>query len=123
MNWRCAAHGIGALAFAGDQVLQLPPAPDRLPGAGYRVPALRDAQSHVHAGCGTYHPAVRRGRAAPAPGSGRRHSPDAEPLQRFTRPLWSTLGLLAAGLAIAVALQLHYALQPLMCVTPPIGRA
>ena len=35
--------------------------------------------------------------AAPAPGGDRRPQPIAEPLQRFTRLLWSTLGLLAAG--------------------------
>lgn len=37
----------------------------------------------------------------------------AEPLQRFTHLLWIALGLLALGLALAVALQLHLALQPL----------
>lgn len=40
----------------------------------------------------------------------------AEPLQRFTHMLWIALGLLALGLALAVALQLHLALQPLRLV-------
>lgn len=37
----------------------------------------------------------------------------AEPLQRFTNMLLGSLGLLAAGLLLAVALQLHLALRPL----------
>ena len=96
-----------------DQVLQLPPAPTGYPAQGYRVLALRDAQGHA---------LLAVARVVELPDEGAPHlrlvvAADtaliAEPLQRFTRLLWSTLGLLAAGLAVAVALQLHYALQPL----------
>jgi len=37
----------------------------------------------------------------------------AEPVARFTRLLWSALGVLALGLVLAVALQLQLALKPL----------
>lgn len=85
-----------------DQVLQLPPAPTGYPAQGHALLAVARVVELPDEGA----PYLRLVVAADT-------ALIAEPLQRFTRLLWSTLGLLAAGLAVAVALQLHYALQPL----------
>jgi signal transduction histidine kinase len=96
-----------------DQALQLPSVPEGYPARGYRVLQLQDAQGHALLGVARVielpedeAPRLRLVVAADT-------ALIAEPLQRFTRLLWIALGVLAAGLAVAVALQLHYALQPL----------
>lgn len=96
-----------------DQVLQLPPAPADYPARGWRVLHLRDAQGHALL-------AVARVVELPEEGAPRLRlvvAADtaliAEPIQRFTRLLLSALGLLAAGLVLAVVLQLQLALRPL----------
>ncbi|HMN21378.1 MAG TPA: sensor histidine kinase [Ottowia sp.] len=112
---------LGAAARAGvarsrslwDQVLQLPPASAGYPAQGYRVLRLHDAQGHALL-------AVARVVELPedeAPSLRLVVAADtalvAEPIQRFTRLLLMALGLLAAGLALAVVLQLQLALRPL----------
>ena len=96
-----------------DQVLRLPPAPTGYPAQGYRVLHLRDAQGHALL-------AVARIVQLPEKGAPRLRlavAADtaliAEPIQRFTHLLLMALGLLAAGLALAVVLQLQLALRPL----------
>ncbi|GAD22331.1 HAMP domain-containing sensor histidine kinase [Acidovorax sp. MR-S7] len=94
-----------------DQALSLPPAPEGY--RGYRVLDLHDAQGHRLL-------AVARTLQLPddaAPPlrlavAGDRALLD-EPLQGFTRMLLMALGMLAAGLALAVVLQLQLALRPL----------
>lgn len=96
-----------------DQTLALPAPPVRYPAAGYRALDLRDAQGHALL-------AVARPLQLPddaAPPLRLVVAADrallAEPVQRFTRLLLLALGMLAAGLAAAVALQLQLALRPL----------
>ncbi|MCZ2405313.1 MAG: sensor histidine kinase [Burkholderiales bacterium] len=96
-----------------DQVLALPAASAAYPAKGYRVLALQDARGHALL-------AVARTLQLPedeAPPLRLAVAGDrallAEPLQRFTRLLLMALGMLALGLAVAVAVQLHLALQPL----------
>ena len=96
-----------------DQVLRLPDAPASYPASGYNVLALQDAQGHELL-------AVARTLQLPeddAPPLRLVVAGDkallAEPLQRFTRMLLMALGMLALGLALAVAVQLHLALRPL----------
>jgi len=96
-----------------DQVLTLPPPPATYPAQGYRVFRLHDGAQHELL-------AVARPLQLPeddAPPLRLAVAADtaliAEPLERFTRMLLAALGLLAAGLALAVALQLQLALRPL----------
>lgn len=96
-----------------DQTLALPPAPEGYPARGYRVLSLQDAQGHRLL-------AVARTLQLPddaAPPLRLVVAGDqallAEPLQGFTRMLLIALGVLAAGLALAVVLQLQLALRPL----------
>lgn len=96
-----------------DQVLRLPDAPASYPLRGYNVLPLQDAQGHTLL-------AVARTLQLPeddAPLLRLVVAGDqallAEPLQRFTRMLLIALGMLALGLALAVAVQLHLALRPL----------
>ncbi|ADV02026.1 sensor histidine kinase [Alicycliphilus denitrificans] len=96
-----------------DQALVLPPAPEGYPARGYRVLSLQDAQGHRLL-------AVARTLQLPddaAPPLRLVVAGDqallAEPLQGFTRMLLIALGVLAAGLALAVVLQLQLALRPL----------
>ncbi|MDR2325853.1 MAG: sensor histidine kinase [Acidovorax sp.] len=98
-----------------DQDLQLP---DTLPAPsqgrrGYSVLTLHDSQGNALT-------AVSRPLQLPdadAPRLRLTVAADqalvAEPLQRFTTMLWGALGLLAAGLLLAVAVQLHLALRPM----------
>ena len=98
-----------------DQVLPLPADPG-FPGTrhqGHAVLELHDAQGHALL-------AVSRPLQLPeaeAPLLRLTVAADqallAEPLQRFTAMLWVALGLLAGGLLLAVAVQLHLALRPL----------
>ena len=95
-----------------DQVLSLPAAPDAPAPAG-EVLQLRDAQGHALR-------VVVRTLQLPEDGAPPLRLAVAgdtallaEPLQRFTRLLLAALGLLAAGLAVAVAVQLRLALRPL----------
>ena len=98
-----------------DQVLPLPADPG-FPGTrrqGHAVLELHDAQGHTLL-------AVSRPLQLPeadAPLLRLTVAADqallAEPLQRFTAMLWVALGLLAGGLLLAVAVQLHLALRPL----------
>jgi len=112
---RVAHAGTARSRSLWDQALQLPPtlpppAPRR---QGYSVLQLHDAQGNaLHA--------VSRPLQLPdadAPRLRLTVAADealvAEPLQRFTTMLLVALGLLAAGLLLAVALQLHLALRPL----------
>ena len=96
-----------------DQVLALPAPPVQYPAAGYHVLQLHDVQGHELL-------AVARPLQLPddaAPPLRLVVAGDkallAEPLQRFTRLLLVALGMLGAGLALAVALQLYLALRPL----------
>ncbi|HQQ54026.1 MAG TPA: sensor histidine kinase, partial [Ottowia sp.] len=96
-----------------DQVLTMPPPPTHYPEQGYRVLQLRDNQGRALL-------AVVRPLELPEENAPRLRlvvaadtSLIAEPLERFTRLLWTALGVLAAGLAVGVVLQLHYALRPL----------
>lgn len=96
-----------------DQVLTMPPPPTHYPQQGYRVLQLRDNQGRALL-------AVVRPLELPEENAPRLRlvvaadtSLIAEPLERFTRLLWTALGVLAAGLAVGVVLQLHYALRPL----------
>lgn len=96
-----------------DQVLELPAAPASMAAQGYQVHDLRDARGKALVAVARIvdlpeddAPTLRLAVAADA-------ALIAEPLQRFTRLLWTALGVLAAGLAAAVALQLQLALRPL----------
>ncbi len=91
----------------------MPPPPTHYPEQGYRVLQLRDNQGRALL-------AVVRPLELPEENAPRLRlvvaadtSLIAEPLERFTRLLWTALGVLAAGLAVGVVLQLHYALRPL----------
>lgn len=95
-----------------DQVLTMPP-PTHYPEQGYRVLQLRDNQGRALL-------AVVRPLELPEENAPRLRlvvaadtSLIAEPLQRFTRLLWTALAVLAVGLAVGVVLQLHYGLRPL----------
>ena len=104
-----------------DQALQLPAAPAAYPIQGHSVLSLRDAQGH---------PLLAVARTLQLPDAG---APPlrlvvagdqallAEPLQRFTRLLLIALGILAGGLALAVALQLQLALRPLELLHRRLG--
>ncbi|MGE0876730.1 MAG: sensor histidine kinase [Burkholderiales bacterium] len=105
--------GVARSRSLWDQVLQLPAASTDDPAPGHRVLALRDAQGHELM-------AVTRTLQLPEDDAPRLRlvaAADrtliAEPIQRFTRLLLISLGLLAAGLAMAVAVQLQLALRPL----------
>lgn len=96
-----------------DQVLRSPTVPASYPASGYNVLQLQDAQGHELL-------AVARTLQLPeddAPPLRLVVAGDkallAEPLQRFTRMLLIALGMLALGLAAAVAVQLQLALRPL----------
>jgi signal transduction histidine kinase len=96
-----------------DQTLQLPAPPAGYPASGYSRLDLHDAQGHALL-------AVARIVALPEDGApplrlvvAANTALIAEPLQRFTHLLLMALGLLAAGLALAVVLQLQLALRPL----------
>lgn len=96
-----------------DQTLRLPPVLADYPARGYRVLALQDAQSHALL-------AVARVVELPEEGAPRLRltvaadtALNAEPIHRFTSLLLIALGLLAAGLVLAVVLQLQLALRPL----------
>jgi len=96
-----------------DQVLTMPPPPTHYPEQGYRVLQLRDNQGGALL-------AVVRPLELPEENAPRLRlvvaadtSLIAEPLHRFTRLLWTALGVLAVGLAVGVVLQLHYGLRPL----------
>jgi len=96
-----------------DQALSLPPPPAQYPAAGYGVLHLQDAQGHAL--LAVARPLQLPEQAAPplrVVVAGDR-ALLAEPLQRFTRLLLAALAMLALGLAVAAALQLHFALQPL----------
>ena len=97
-----------------DQALSLPPPPAQYPAAGYGVLHLQDAQGHAL--LAVARPLQLPEQAAPplrVVVAGDR-ALLAEPLQRFTRLLLAALAMLALGLAVAAALQLHFALQPLV---------
>ena len=107
------AAGIARSRSLWDQVLALPPPPVTYPADGYRVLDLHDAQGRALK-------AVARVVQLPeedAPPLRLVVAGDpallAEPLQRFTRLLLIALGILAAGLAVAVVVQLHLTLRPL----------
>jgi len=96
-----------------DQSLALPPAPLTVPSQGYRVLALRDARGQPLLAVARMlqlpedeAPPLRLVVAAD-------ESLIAEPIERFTRMLLIALGVLAAGLLVAVALQLQLAARPL----------
>ena len=104
-----------------DQALLLPAALAGYPTQGHSVLLLRDAQGHLLL-------AVARTLQLPdeaAPPLRLVVAGDqallAEPLQRFTRLLLIALGMLAAGLALAVALQLQLALRPLKLLHRRLG--
>ena len=95
-----------------DQVLALPPDSGATSGGGYRVHQIRDAQGHTLL-------IVTRILQLPEDGApplrlsvAGDNELLAEPLQRFTRLLLIALGMLAAAMAVAVAVQLHLALRP-----------
>ncbi|RDI03536.1 sensor histidine kinase [Caldimonas thermodepolymerans] len=91
-------------ASQGHAVLQLPFPPDRTLLAVSRPLQLPDAGA----------PLLRVTVAAD-------EALLAEPVQRFTRMLWVALGLLAAGLVLAVAVQLQLALRPLNLLREQLG--
>ena len=105
--------GVARSRSLWDQVLHLPVAPKSYPASGHTVLQLQDAQGHALL-------AVARTLQLPeddAPLLRLVVAGDtallAEPLQRFTRMLLIALGLLAVGLAVAVAVELQLALRPL----------
>jgi CheY-like chemotaxis protein len=98
-----------------DQALSLPPPPAQYPAAGYGVLHLQDAQGHAL--LAVARPLQLPEQAAPplrVVVAGDR-ALLAEPLQRFTRLLLAALAMLALGLAVAAALQLHLALRRSSC--------
>lgn len=95
-----------------DQVLALPPDASALPAGGHRVLQIRDAQNHTLL-------IVTRTLQLPEDGAPPLRLSVAgdkellaEPMQRFTRLLLIALGMLAAAMAVAMAVQLHLALRP-----------
>lgn len=96
-----------------DQVLALPAPPATYPAKGHRVLALHDTQGHALVAVAR----VVQLPEADAPPLRLVVAGDeallAEPLQRFTRLLLISLGLLALGLALAVVVQLQLAMRPL----------
>ncbi|MBP7351723.1 MAG: sensor histidine kinase [Comamonas sp.] len=108
-------HTVARSRSLWDQALPLPADPG-FPGTrrlGHAVLGLQDAQGHALL-------AVSRPLQLPdadAPLLRLTVAADqallAEPLQRFTTMLLAALGLLAVGLLLAVAVQLHLALRPL----------
>ena len=104
-----------------DQALQLPAAPTTYPRQGHSVLALRDAQGHALLAVARTLQLADEGAPPLRLVVAGDQALLAEPLQRFTRLLLFALGMLACGLALAVAVQLHLALRPLKLLRQRLG--